>query len=59
MEKLNQYEGWLGRLHGYRNFLREKWQSSDDNIFKKIFKNVIKTSENEPNEATDYSHIYR
>lgn len=66
VDKLHAYEGYIGRLHYYRDSIANKWQdwrSSDNNsnIFSRIrnfFYGIPNEHEGKPvNE--DYTHVYR
>lgn len=65
-EKLYQYEGLLGWLHGLRDGFREKyviWKENHPDGVTGLFKNVCtaKDTTNINNSVTyeDFSHIYR
>lgn len=65
VDKLHEYEGLLGRLHQYRDEIKERWQNRKSegnfNIFK-IIKNVLygtPTSTQQESVQEDFSHVYR
>ncbi|GJQ74265.1 hypothetical protein Trydic_g19165 [Trypoxylus dichotomus] len=65
VEKLHEYEGFTGRLHEYRDAVKERWQNwrserSFDvfGIFKRLFYATPSNRQQEPVQE-DYSHIYR
>lgn len=67
VEKLYEYQGFLGRLHGLRDSYREKWISWKEEhpggliqAIRSYFYNLLSSKSDIPNsEIEDYSHIYR
>ncbi|KAI4458988.1 sugar transporter [Holotrichia oblita] len=65
VEKLYEYEGFLGRLHRYRDSVKEGWQNYRSEGSFSIFggcKNLFSSEgSNRQQEAVqeDYSHVYR
>lgn len=66
MEKLNDYQGWTGRLHGIRDNLKDKWRESDNtsqgSFIQMLISNFVPVSKGEEAGLTgksDYSHVYR
>ncbi|KAF2890817.1 hypothetical protein ILUMI_15356, partial [Ignelater luminosus] len=67
VEKLYEYEGFLGRFHGLRDSYREKWTSWREEhpggfiqIIRGYFYNLLSSKSDIPSsEIEDYTHIYR
>lgn len=59
MEKLHSYQGWTGRLHEWRDSLRERYANYKDTPISEsimeLARNMVKTD----NSQDDYSHICR
>lgn len=66
-EKLYEYEGCIGRLHAFRDNLKERintWKESHpDGVLKGVKDTILSRNgqKNDPNSVVyeDYSHIYR
>lgn len=60
MDKLHSYVGWIGRLHEFRDQIRERYnqakEENPDNVIG-LIKKVIQGDKE--NEDVDYSHIHR
>lgn len=63
MEKLNEYQGWTGRLHEFRDNVKEKCrENSHGNVVQALIQRCLSTgpaSDGEAGNEPDYSHIYR
>lgn len=60
MEKLHSYQGLIGRVHEWRDQLRERytnWRQENPESGIELLKKTIQTDKS--NDDADYSHIYR
>lgn len=62
MEKLHEYQGLTGRLHQWRDNIREKYSTNQENStsFLERVKSTAKDQlKGNASANADYSHIYR
>ncbi|EDW13910.2 proton-associated sugar transporter A [Drosophila mojavensis] len=63
MEKLHEYQGITGRLHQWRDNIKEKYssinQENSTNIFEKAKNTALDQLKGNASANADYSHIYR
>lgn len=63
MEKLHEYQGLTGRLHQWRDNVKEKYTSINNQGFTNIFEKAKTTASDQlkgnASANVDYSHIYR
>lgn len=66
MEKLHEYQGFSGRLHEWRDGIKERYgnwkEKNRDQNFVEIAKDYarkLSTGEGISGKGDDYSHIYR
>lgn len=66
VDKLHAYQGWGGRLHEWRDNIRQRFGSwrethADTSVIELVKRNVRdQTAANaSSNDSNDYSHIYR
>lgn len=62
MEKLHEYQGWQGRLHQWRDGVREKisqWREQHPDSMVQSIKTIIADKVRSDADPNDYSHIYR
>lgn len=61
MEKLYAYQGWIGRIHEWRESLRERyhnWRQENPETVIELLQNQVYGEPTEHSDA-DYSHVYR
>lgn len=62
MEKLHEYQGWQGRIHEWRDGIREKisnWREQNPGSIVESIKTSIANKIRSDVDPNDYSHIYR
>lgn len=61
MEKLHEYQGLTGRLHQFRDNIKEKYnnQDSSSSFLTKVKTTALDQLKGNTSANVDYSHIYR
>lgn len=62
MEKLHEYQGWQGRIHEWRDGIRERisnWREQNPGSIVDSVKTSIADAIRSDRDPNDYSHIYR
>lgn len=62
MEKLHEYQGWGGRIHEWRDSIREKfsnWRDEHPGTVIEMVKKATADAVRSDQDQNDYSHIYR